>query len=235
MKTRLISVSVAAAIAAWGPSVWAAPPEAVALPGVVGATGVLEGVTTAGAGILTVGNNQNINTNGVNANAITPGAAAQADVRFLGNSTVTGNIGIPSSLLNFNAGATGSVVNLNGLMNTATFNVSGTGTLNFNGNVTGAGNFASDGFINLGTGLTLTGAIITATANTGTFTLNGGSSVIGAIGGANGLKLINVVGGNASITGAVQTLGFNLGANTLAITGGGNDQRRGDDHDHACQ
>ena len=219
MKTRLISAAVAAVIAAWGPSAWAGVPEAVALPGVVGPTGVLEGVTTAGPGILTVGNNQNINTNGINANAITPGAAAQADVRFLGSSTVTGNVGIPASLLNFNAGAIGSTVNLNGLVNTATFNVSGTGTINFNGNVVGAGNFASDGFINLGAGLTLTGAIITATAGTGTFTLNGGSSVIGAMGGANGLKLINVVGGNAAITGAVQTSGFSLGANTLAITG----------------
>lgn len=219
MKTRLISVSVAAVIAAWAPSVLAAPPEAVALPGVVGPTGVLEGVTTAGAGILTVGNNQNINTNGINANAITPGAAAQADVRFGGNSTVTGHVGIPSSLLNFNAGANGTTVNFNGLVNTATFNVSGTGTVNFNGNVIGAGNFAADGFINLGAGLSLTGAIITATANTGTLTLNGGSSVIGGIGGASGLKLINVVGGNASVTGAVQALGFNLGANTLNITG----------------
>ena len=219
MKTRLICLSVAAAFLGWGSSVYAAPPEAVALPGVVGPVGVLEGVATTGAGILTVGNNQNINTNAVNVNAITPGAAAQADVRFTGNSTVTGNIGIPTSLLNLNGGATGSVVNINGLLNTTTFNVSGTGTINFNGNVIGAGNYASDGFLNLGPNLTLTGALITATANTGTLTLNGGSSVIGGIGGASGLKLINVVGGNASVTGAVQALGFNLGANTLNITG----------------
>ena len=219
MKTRLIVISVAAALAVWGPSLRAAPPEAVALPGVVGAVGVLEGVATTGAGILTVGNNQNLNTNAVNVNAITPAAAAQADINFTGSSTVTGNIGIPSSLLNFNAGAAGATVNLNGLVNTATYNVSGTGTINFNGNVTGAGNYAGDGFINLATGRTLTGALITATANTGTLTLNGGSSVIGAIGGASGLKLINVVGGNASVTGAVQALGFSLGTNTLNITG----------------
>jgi uncharacterized protein with beta-barrel porin domain len=219
MKSTIISISVAAAIAGWSAFAHAGTPEAVALPGVVGTAGELEGVTTTGAGTLTVGNNQNINTNGINVNAITPSAAAQADVRFLGNSTVTGNIGIPSSLQNFNGGATGSVVNLNGLVNTTTYNVSGTGTINFNNNVTGAGNFAADGFINLGANRTITGAIITATANTGTLTLNGGSSVIGAIGGASGLKMINVVGGNASVTGAVQALGFNLGTNTLAITG----------------
>jgi uncharacterized protein with beta-barrel porin domain len=219
MKARIISISVAAAIAGWSAYSHAGAPEAVALPGVVGTAGELEGVTTTGAGNLSIGNNQNINTNGINVNAITPSAAAQADVRFLGNSTVTGNIGVPSSLLNFNGGANGSVVNLNGLFNATTYNVSGTGTINFNNNVTGAGNFAADGFINLGANRTITGAIITATANTGTLTLNGGSSVIGGIGGASGLKMINVTGGNASVTGAVQSLGFNLGANTLAITG----------------
>ena len=219
MKIKIMSVSVAAAMLACGPSAWAGTPEAVALPGVVGPTGVLEGVTTAGIGILTVGNNQNINTNGINANAITPNAANNADVRFMGNSTVTGNVGIPSLLLNLDAGAVGSIVNFNGLVNTTTFNVSGTGTINFNNNVIGAGNFASDGFINLGAGRTLTGAIITATAATGTLTLNGGSIVNGAVGGANGLKRINVVGGNASITGAAQARDFNLGTNTLAIGG----------------
>ncbi|KVW91318.1 hypothetical protein ABW22_16100 [Thiobacillus denitrificans] len=79
--------------------------------------------------------------------------------------------------------------------------------------------FVGDGFINLGAGKTLIGAITTNTANTGTLTLNDGSSVTGAIGGASGLKQINVSGGNASITGAVQTLGFSLGTNTLTITG----------------
>jgi uncharacterized protein with beta-barrel porin domain len=218
MKAKLISASVAAVLAVCGSSAWAGPPEAVALPGVVGPTGVLDGVATTGVGTLTVGN-QNINTNAVNVNAIAPAAAAQADVRFLGNSTVTGNVGIPSTLANFNAGANGSTVTFNGQVNTATFNVSGTGTVNFNGNISGAGTFAGDGFIRLGAGVTLNGAIITATASTGTFTFNGGSSVVGAMGGANGLKLINVVGGNAAISGAVQSLGFSLGANTLAIGG----------------
>ena len=219
MKVKIMSVSVAAAMLACGSAAWAGVPEAVALPGLVGPTGVLEGVMTSGIGILTVGNNQNLNTNGINANAITPDAAANADARFMGNSTVTGNVGIPTSLLNFNAGAVGSTVSFNGLVNTATFNVSGTGAINFNNNVIGAGNFASDGSINLGAGRTLTGAIITATAATGTFTLNGGSRVVGAMGGANGLKQINVVGGNASVTGAVQARDFSLGTNTLAIGG----------------
>jgi outer membrane autotransporter protein len=49
--------------------------------------------------------------------------------------------------------------------------------------------------------------------------LNGGSSVTGAIGGASGLKQINVVGGDASVIGAVQAQQFNLGMNTLSIDG----------------
>jgi len=139
---------------------------------------------------------------------------------FLGNSTVTGSSGtIGNEFLNISAGAVGSTVNFNGPVFSTTTNVSGTGTLNFNGNVRTAANFDADGFINLGANQSFTGAITTNTANTGTLTLNGGSSVTGAIGGANGLKQINVVGGNAAITGAVQTQGFSLGTNTLAING----------------
>lgn len=218
MKNRIIAVSVAAAVATWVPL--ASAREAVALPGVVGAQGVLNGVDTAGAGTLTVGNNQNINTNNDLGGAVTSTAADTGSILFLGNSTVTGFTGtIGSEFLNISAGAAGTAVNFNGAVFSQTFAVSGTGTVNFNGDVRTAPVFTGDGFINLGGGRILTGAITTNTANTGTLTLNSGSSVIGAIGGASGLKQINVVGGNASVTGAIQALGFNLGTNTLTITG----------------
>jgi hypothetical protein len=139
---------------------------------------------------------------------------------FLGNSTVTGFTGTSLiRFLNISAGVNGTTVNFNGDVFATTSSVSGTGTINYNGNVISAPVFAGDGFINLGAGRSLTGAITTNTANTGTLTLNGGSSVTGAIGGASGLKQINVVGGNATVTGAVQTQGFNLGTNTLTISG----------------
>ena len=218
MKITLISVAVAAALAAWAPM--SSARQAVALPGVVNAEGVLNGVDTAGAGTLTVGNNQNINTNNDLGGALTSDANNTGSVLFLGNSTVTGFTGTNLiRFLNVSAGAVGTTVNFNGNVFATTTNVSGTGTINFNGNVTSAPVFAGDGFINLGAGFTLTGAITTNTANTGTLTLNNGSSVTGAIGGASGLKQINVVGGNAAVTGAVQAQGFSLGTNTLTITG----------------
>jgi uncharacterized protein with beta-barrel porin domain len=218
MKTRLISAAVAAVITAWAPSSLAR--EAVVLPGVVTAPGELAGVDTTGAGILTVGDGQNINTSNDVGGAFTTSANNTGIINFLGNSTVTGFTGqIGTEYDIINAGAVGRTVNFNGAVFSRIFNVSGTGTVNFNGNVIAAPNFVGDGFINLGTGFSLTGAITTNTAGTGTLTLNGGSSVIGAIGGASGLRQINVVGGNALVTGAVQSLGFDLGANTLNITG----------------
>jgi uncharacterized protein with beta-barrel porin domain len=217
MKTRIISAAVAAVIATWAVSGYAR--QAVALPGVVGPQGELNGVDTAGPGTLSVGN-QNINTNNDLGGALTSTAADTGIVVFSGNSTVTGFTGtVGSEFLRVDAGAPAMTVNFNGAVFAQTFNVTGTGTVNFNGDVRAAPLFAGDGFINLGTGRTLTGAITTATANTGTLTLNNGSSVVGAIGGASGLKQINVVGGNASITGAVQTLGFSLDTNTLTIAG----------------
>lgn len=218
MKMKLLSASVLAALASWAPHGMAR--EAVALPGVVGAEGVLNGVDTTGNATLTVANNQNINNNNDLGGAFTTANNNQGSILFLGNSTMTGATGaIGNNFLNLSAGVAGSTVNFNGPVFSTTFNVSGTGTVNFNGNVIGAPVFANDGFINLGAGRTLTGAITTNTANTGTLTLNGGSSVTGAIGGANGLKQINVTGGNAAVTGAVQAQGFNVGANTLVITG----------------
>ena len=218
MKKKLISVAVATVIAAWAPL--SSAREAVALPGVVGGEGELNGVDTTGPGTLTIGNNQNINTNNDLGGALTSNANDTASLVFLGNSTVTGFTGTSLiRFLNLSAGAAGTTVNFNGDVFATTSSVSGTGTINFNGNVTSAPLFAGDGFINLAAGRSLTGAITTNTANTGTLTLNGGSSVTGAIGGASGIKQINVVGGNAAITGAVQAQGFSLGTNTLTITG----------------
>ena len=217
MRTRLICTAVGVAIAAWGIPGMAR--ETVALPGVVGPVGVATGVDTTGPGALAVGT-QNINTSNDPGGGITSNAASTATINFGGSSTVTGFVGtLGANFLVINAGVAGTIVNFNGAVNTATYNLTGTGTINFNGGVIGAGNFAGDGFIILAAGQSMTGALITAAAGTGTLTLNGGSSVTGAIGGASGLRMINLVGGNAAVTGAVQSAGFSLGANTLTITG----------------
>lgn len=218
MKIRITTAAVAAVFAVWAPP--GSARDSVALSGVVTPEGVLNGVDTTGIGTLTIGNNQNINTNSDPAGAFRASANDQGALLFIGNSTVAGSTGaIGTEYDSISAGAVGSTVNFNGKVFSRIINVSGTGTVNFNGDVIAAPNFANDGFINLAANRMLTGAIITATANTGTLTLNAGSSVTGAVGGANGLKRITVVGGNASISGAVQAQGFSLGANTLAIGG----------------
>ncbi|WP_150303033.1 autotransporter family protein [Pseudomonas saliphila] len=218
MKASLMSLAVAAAIVAWTPATFAR--EAVALPGVVGAEGELNGVDTTGSGSLSIADGQNINTNDDLGGAFTTDSHNTGELLFLGDSVVTGSTGQPGVLfLNISAGAAGKTVTFDGDVFATTTQVSGEGTVNFNGDVISAPVFVGDGFLNLGAGKLLTGAITTNTANTGTLTLNNGSRIDGAIGGASGLKQINVSGGDAFITGSVQAQHFSLGANTLAITG----------------
>lgn len=198
--------------------------EIVVLPGVVGPVGELDGVTTQGPGLLTVGN-QNINTNGINAAGITTDAANTANILFSGTSTVTGFTGtVGSTFLNISAGANASTVTFNDQVFSTTFSVSGTGTVNFNGgfvsNTGSTVDFAGDGFINLGANQTLVGAITnSAGANTGTLTLGSNSILDGAVGAASGLKLISLSGGDALITGQANAQTYTLGTNTLNITG----------------
>ena len=228
MKIKLIFTAVLVATAAWAPTISAR--ETVALPYIFGvapgdAVGQATGVDTTGAGLLTVNPNININTLNDVGGGITSNINNVASILFAGNSTITGFTG--TNLIRFidiTAGANATTVNFNGNVFTTAFNLSGTGTVNFNGNlnqgiVAASTNFANDGFINVGANTLFNSAITTNTANTGTLTLNGGSSVIGAIGGANGLKRINVAGGNVSVNGAIQARQFDLDINTLNIVG----------------
>mgnify|MGYP006191632575 CR=1 FL=1 len=96
MKASLISVAVAAAIVAWAPISLAR--EAVALPGVVGAEGELNGVDTTGGATLTITDGQNINTNNDLGGAFTTDSDNTGDLLFLGDSTVTGSTGQPGVL-----------------------------------------------------------------------------------------------------------------------------------------
>ena len=228
MKFKLVLIAVVSALATWAPATSAR--ETVALPYIFGvapgdSVGQATGVDTTGAGLLTVNPDINFNTLNDVGGGITSNINDVASILFVGNSTVTGFTG--TNLIRFNAitaGANATSVNLNGDVFTTAFNISGTGTVNFNGNlnlgiVAASTILNGDGFINVAANQAFNTAITTITANTGTLTLHGGSSVIGAIGGANGLKQINVVGGNAAVTGAVQARQFSLGINTLAITG----------------
>jgi outer membrane autotransporter protein len=222
MKTLFLIPPIGLAIASLSSAALAQ--QTVVLPGVVGPVGVASGVTTQGPGTLTVGV-QDINTNGVNAAAITTTAANTASIAFNGSSTVTGFVGTTgSTFLSIAAGANASTVNFNGQVFATTFSLSGTGTVNFNGGfVSNSGStmdFAGDGFINVAAGQTVKAALTnTAGADTGTLTLNNGSIFDGAVGAASGLKMINVVGGNALITGQARSYAFTLGTNTLHVAG----------------
>jgi uncharacterized protein with beta-barrel porin domain len=226
MKVKLVTAAVAAVIAAWAPI--SSARQSVALAYTFGvapgdSVGQETGLDTTGGALLTVIPNININSLNDVGGGITSNINNTASILFQGSSTVTGFTG--TSLIRFldiTAGANATTVNFNGDVFTTQFNVSGTGTVNFNGSVNpgiaaASTIFHDDGLINLGAGEQMISAITTNTANTGTLTLNGGSSVIGAI---TGLKQINVVGGDATVNGAIQARGFDLGANTLGMIGG---------------
>lgn len=228
MKVKLITATMAAIFVAWAPNSMAR--QSVALPYLFGdapgdIVGQETGIDSTGSGLLTIRPDININSLDDVGGGITNNGNNLASILFEGNSTVTGFTG--TSLQRFNAitaGANGSTVDFNGNVFTTTFNVSGTGTVNFNGSLNPGILAAStiiqnDGFINIGSNQLFNSAITTLTANTGTLTLNGGSQVIGAIGGASGLRQINVAGGDASVIGAVQAQAFDLGSNTLNING----------------
>lgn len=164
--------------------------------------------------------------------AVSTAASSQGNITFNSGSTVYGAIGQTQPagpfLLAIAGGNAGSAVNFMGPVFATTTNVSGTGRLNFNSGSTNvsASNFAGDGTLSLAPNTTLIGALTTtAGAQTGTLLLGGGSVLNGAVGGAVGLKAINVVGGGdaagvtATISGAVDAFSFALGTNTLNIGG----------------
>lgn len=214
MRVKIIAAAVAAVLTTWAPTTLAR--QSVGLPYLFGdapgdSVGQETGVDTTAAGLLTIRPNININTLNDVGGGITNDFNNTASILFEGNSTVTGFTG--TGLIRFLAitgGANATTINFNGDVFTTAFNLSGTGTVNFNGGlntgiVAASTNFANDGFINIGANQVFNSAITTNTANTGTVTLNSGSNVSGAIGGANGLKRINVVGGNSSVTGRSST------------------------------
>lgn len=222
MKKTLLFSLIGLPMVAWLPPSVAR--EVVVLPGVVGPVGVTSGVDTQGPGLLTVGK-QDINTSNDAGGGITTDAANTANILFNDSSTVTGYVGAAgSSFLNIAAGTNASTVTFNGPVYATTFSVAGTGTVNFNGGFTSntgsTMDFAGDGTINVGAGQTVKAAITnSAGAGTGTLTLHGNSIVDGAVGAASGLRQINLVGGDALITGQANAAAYTLGTNTLHVAG----------------
>ena len=246
MRAKAFLLTFIATTAAWCPAGFAQQVINGAIPTPLSATGVTSGVAMTGQGgggtliVGTIGGAQSDiftnNSSGGNVTnallkAISTDASSLSNVVFNSSSNVFGAIGVTNPggpfFLNINGANNGTVVNFNGNLFGTITTVSGTGSLNFNSGSTNisATNFAADGTISLAPNTTLIGALTTNAANTGTLVMGGGSVLTGAVGGANGLKAINVVGGSnaagvsASISGAVNAYSFNLGTNTLNIGG----------------
>ncbi|MDB5377354.1 MAG: hypothetical protein JWR00_1800, partial [Rubritepida sp.] len=244
MKHMILLPAVAAALGSWAFSAHAQRQSAVG-PGItpLDATGILGGVDMSASGTtgtLSVGVLGGPQTDVFTLNnpplagqvAISTAASSQGNVVFNSSSNVFGAIGVTQPggpfLRSISAGNNGTAVNFMGPVYATTLNVTGTGSVNFNSGNTNivATNFAADGLITLAPNTTLIGALTTtAGANTGTLSLAGASVLDGAVGGAVGLRSINVTGGNntagatATITGAANAYAFSLGTNTLNVDG----------------
>jgi hypothetical protein len=242
MKRVILSLSLIAANAMLSQQAYAQRQTAVG-SGVtpLGATGVLNGVDMSASGTtgtLSVGVPGGPQSDIFTANnppvagfvAVSTAASSEGNIVFNTSSNVYGAIGVTQPggpfLREIFAGNANSTVNFLGPVFATTLQVTGTGAVNFNSgsiNIT-ALNYAADGVIGLAPNTTVIGALTTtAGANTGTLNLGGGAILDGAVGGAVGLKAINVLGGSnlagvsASITGAVNAYVFSLGTNTLNV------------------
>ena len=235
MKPVLFALVFVAANASWLPAAFAQRQSAAGSgPTTISPTGTLGGVDMSaggGTGTLIVGTVGGPETDIFTLNtslalippAVSSDASSTSNITFNSSSTVYGAIGQTPGpfFLHIAAGALGATVNFLGPVYGTTLDV-GAGTVNFkSGSInTTATNFAADGIIRLGPNTTVIGALTTtAGANTGTLILGGGSVLNGAVGGAIGLKAINLSGGNATITGAVNAYSFSLGTSTLNIGG----------------
>jgi len=246
MKTEVFAAVLLTAVTAWSSAGFAQQVINGATPTALSPTGVTSGVSMTGQGgggtliVGTIGGPEmdvftNNSSGGIVTNAllkaVSTDTSSQSNIVFNSSSNVFGALGITNPggpfFLNISGGNNGAAVNFDGSLFGTITTVSGTGGLNFNSGSTNitATNFAGNGTISLAANTTLIGALTTNTANTGTLSLAGGSALTGAVGGANGLKAINVVGGSniagvsASISGAVNAYAFNLGTNTLNVGG----------------
>lgn len=137
-----------------------------------------------------------------------------------GTQTVTGNMGASAALLAaVNAGANSADATLNGNVFATQLNVTGTGTVNLNGNFTGDKiHYQANGQVNVGTGQNINGAVTTLATNSGTLTMLGGAQTVSGPVGETGKLLQSVNAGQAD---AASTFGGNVFATHLNVTGTG--------------
>ncbi len=146
---------------------------------------------------------QGNNTLFLGPNSIVNGAidsisAGTGTLQFLGNSTVTGDIG-DASLAAVNIAGAGSVVNLQGnvIANTV--------------------NFLADATANLSNDKLITGPVLTSVNNQGTLVFLGNSTIASQIGGVTALKLVSMQGA----VGSIVNLNNNIFASNVNVPNGG--------------
>ncbi len=128
------------------------------------------------------------------------GAAEAGTLTFSGDGTVTGAVGASKAIAAINAGVTGKTVTFENDVEALSISVTGTGTIEFEGDVEGDINFAANGEVELADGKSITGDITTSTANTGKLIFLGDGTVTGDIGVSKKLALIEVEGSSAAVT-----------------------------------
>ena len=173
--------------------------------------------TVGGTGSLEVGSGVNLT---FGATGITLQNANAASLEFLGNSTVTGQIGaaavglVPASSTprDVYAGANGSVVNFGGkvFVSATTFHVVGTGTVNFADDLVGPLVYEANGIVNFNDTKRVVGVVTTTTDNQGILNYKGSTVLAGQIGtSADRLKSVNFHT-DATQASSSQSLGYNI-------------------------
>jgi outer membrane autotransporter protein len=151
-------------------------------------------------------------------------AGANGTVNFAGSSTVSGTLGITTNSLaaiNFNGGS-GETVTLAGNIRATDIKVAGAGTVQSNGNITGAVDFDADGTLRLADTKDITGAIITSTADTGSLILAGSGSIDAFGTDGTELKSFQILGSSSIVSAggnfeAAKTT--DIGSGTLNVGG----------------
>jgi hypothetical protein len=189
-----------------------------------GLIGTVDFGDNTGTGTLNIGTGVNLTTG---AGGINFRDANLSSLTFVGNSRVTGDVGSSANTNNnvfrtINAGANGSTVTFlnNVYVSNSTFHVTGTGTVNLLGNLTGPLNYDADGFVNVADAKVITGAVTTSANNTGTLNFVGGTTLQADIGTpVNMLKAVNFHAATSDIATAPITPGavaVNIGQNVYA-------------------
>ena len=242
MKRMLSLLLSVALIAAWCPSGFAAAEVIAVTPWTSDVIGQADGYSINDGGTAFtldvtggVGNFPDIFTSNTGLGhdytlpaVVTTGAGFSSIVFDANPHNVYGTIGAGASFADITLTGT-AAVNFYGTVNTTSMHVA-TGTADFKSgtnNNNAAVTFTGDGTVILDSNTTVIGAITNQGAQQGTLTLNSGSTLDGAVGGATGLRAVNVLGGtvtpplgvSATITGAVNTYEINLLTNTLNIGG----------------